>query len=82
MSAATSSAAIGSARSKPAVRITTPAIAVAANAYESVRRCWNEPSMFIDARLALRELRVANEVDDDADERDDDHRPAARDRAA
>ena len=45
----TTSVAIASARSNPVARMTTPATAVAANAYRSVTMCLNAP-----ARLRLR----------------------------
>ena len=46
ISPATTSAAMASARAKPVVSTTRPAIAVAMNAYRSLRMCWNAPSTF------------------------------------
>ena len=53
MIAAISSEAIGSARRNPVTRMMPPAIAVAMNAARSVTMCLNDPSMFMDCRLAF-----------------------------
>ena len=81
ISAATSSAAIPSAGSKPVVRIRTPAIAVAMNANRSVSTCWKAPSTLRLRRSAPRQRPGRGEVDNDAGERDHEHRPRPRRRA-
>jgi hypothetical protein len=50
---ATISAASESARVNPVNTTTSPAIAVAMNAYRSLRMCWNAPSTFRLVRFAL-----------------------------
>src|SRR5438876_169555 len=53
MIAATIKDAIGSARMKPVVRMTTAAMAVKMNARTSVRMCWKLPSTFMLSRFAF-----------------------------
>ena len=53
ISPATTSAAIESAREKPVNSTTSPATAVAMNAYRSLRMCWKAPSTLRLVRLAL-----------------------------
>ncbi len=60
ISAATTSAAIASARAKPVRSTTRPAIAVAMNANRSFRMCWNAPSTLRLERLALLISQVAS----------------------
>ena len=76
MIAATSRAAMPSARWKSVSRITAPAIAVKANAARSVSTCWNAPSTLSERRSASGQHPGRGEVDDDADQRDDEQRSA------
>ena len=78
ISAATTSAAMASARAKPVVSTTSPATAVAMNAYRSLRMCWNAPSTFRLVPVGPADAPRGGDVDHDPDQRRDQHRARPR----